>query len=406
MSAVNRQPASTASGLSPFTPCFDNVVEAVTQEVLAGRESARGGCAAHTTTLVFGLIWRNSQKHYKVCFAKQTTMANELGISVRTFRKHIRRLEELGYIVDTTPDLRNRSHCYRITEKGYALLEQTQKTHRQKLPEDSSVKVTDEETEESFKQQQDIPMTLQPETKGALYLFECLHEEYLAAGREPPAQFNSLAQKRLFEETEQRLNGTIALAIDRALATVQPLDLRSVVSYVRLWEPPEPEKAPKPKALTLVQEIVALQAALSDPDDPNDKPSPDELPAALPEKPPIPPPQTRPGPKPPPDSGPETKEEQLWPETLVWLVIHRGTIPSLFDDSYLANVTRTKTCTRYTVAVKDKQTADCLNRQWQRPVVHAPTALTSQPSPQIEVNFVAGAPHPALPIIPLSASRH
>lgn len=134
MSEVNRQPDSRVSGLPPFTPFFDNVVEAIAQAVLGDRESARGGCAAHTTALVFGLIWRNSQKRYKICFAKQTTMADQVGISVRTFRKHIRRLEELGYIEDTTPDLRNRPHCYRITEQGYALLEQTQKTHRQKLP--------------------------------------------------------------------------------------------------------------------------------------------------------------------------------------------------------------------------------------------------------------------------------
>lgn len=66
---------------------------------------------------VYGVVWRYCQMNDGVCNASIETLAEHTGLSTRTIMRHLERLEETGYIQDTTPDLRNRPHVYRDVGK-------------------------------------------------------------------------------------------------------------------------------------------------------------------------------------------------------------------------------------------------------------------------------------------------
>jgi len=69
-----------------------------------------------TTALVYGKIWLYSQTN-KVCCISIDRLSQELNISYNTVLKHIKILEEGGYIKDDTPELKNRYHIYSVTNK-------------------------------------------------------------------------------------------------------------------------------------------------------------------------------------------------------------------------------------------------------------------------------------------------
>ncbi len=68
--------------------------------------------------LVYGKIWRYNQMKDGVCRASQIRIAKELGISDDTVNDRLKRLEAAGYIVDKTPDLRNKPHLIYVTGKN------------------------------------------------------------------------------------------------------------------------------------------------------------------------------------------------------------------------------------------------------------------------------------------------
>lgn len=70
------------------------------------------------TAVVFGGMWRYCQMQNGVCQATLETIAERVGLSRQAVIEHIQKLEEAGYIEDTTPDLRNRPHTYRDTGKA------------------------------------------------------------------------------------------------------------------------------------------------------------------------------------------------------------------------------------------------------------------------------------------------
>src|SRR5690606_32860886 len=72
---------------------------------------------SHTTAVIWGKIWRFAQMDEGVCRASILRLAEELNLDPKTIAKHITTLEEDGYVVDTTPELRNRPHVYHHTEK-------------------------------------------------------------------------------------------------------------------------------------------------------------------------------------------------------------------------------------------------------------------------------------------------
>ena len=67
--------------------------------------------------LVYGQVWLFAQQRHKVCFASIETIANELHMSTRSVRRHLKSLRENGYLIDTTPNLRYKPHVYKISGK-------------------------------------------------------------------------------------------------------------------------------------------------------------------------------------------------------------------------------------------------------------------------------------------------
>lgn len=92
-------PASVTS--SGFTPCPDVLVKPY----------------GHTTALIWGKIWRYSQMYDGICRASVLRLANEMNLSANTIAKHIKMLEDNGYIIDMTPNVRNKPHEYVDTGK-------------------------------------------------------------------------------------------------------------------------------------------------------------------------------------------------------------------------------------------------------------------------------------------------
>ncbi len=87
--------------VSKFTPCPDVLVEKY----------------SHTTAMVWGKIWRYCQMEDGVCKAAIERLAKELNLSDVTIDKHIKLLEDDGYVKDETPDVRNKPHVYTDTGK-------------------------------------------------------------------------------------------------------------------------------------------------------------------------------------------------------------------------------------------------------------------------------------------------
>jgi DNA-binding MarR family transcriptional regulator len=87
--------------ISNFTPLFDSMIKS----------------HGLVTAAVFGRINRYSWK-YGYCTASIATIAKELGISGETVRKHIKVLIKDEYLVDATPELKNRPHRYSPTDKA------------------------------------------------------------------------------------------------------------------------------------------------------------------------------------------------------------------------------------------------------------------------------------------------
>ena len=87
--------------VNKFTPCPD---------VLINKYS-------HTAAIIWGKIWRYCQMADGVCNASILRLARELGLTDETVAKHIKSLEEGGYIKDMTPTLRHAPHTYIDTGK-------------------------------------------------------------------------------------------------------------------------------------------------------------------------------------------------------------------------------------------------------------------------------------------------
>lgn len=94
---VNRKPAKTIKEIW-FTPCFDFI------SVLYGGNVDR----------VLGKMWRYSEMSDGVCRASLDTIASELGIGKTTVKRIIPILEQSKMIIDTTPNMRNVPHVYKI----------------------------------------------------------------------------------------------------------------------------------------------------------------------------------------------------------------------------------------------------------------------------------------------------
>lgn len=95
------KPRQLPSILSGFTPAPDVLIKKF----------------GYVTALVWGKIWRYCQMSDGVCRAKLERMADELGMSERTIMRHADTLCGDGFLLDTTPELKNRPHIYADTGK-------------------------------------------------------------------------------------------------------------------------------------------------------------------------------------------------------------------------------------------------------------------------------------------------
>lgn len=95
------KPKELPSVLSGFTPAPDALIKKY----------------GYVTALIWGRVWRYCQYHDGVCRAKLETIARELNMSVRNVIRDIKELCKDGYLLDTTPNLRNRPHIYADTGK-------------------------------------------------------------------------------------------------------------------------------------------------------------------------------------------------------------------------------------------------------------------------------------------------
>lgn len=91
------EPKQIVTEISGFVPVFDVVLSHYKDPM---------------TALVFGRIWQYCGMIDGVCKAAIDRIADDLEISGATVMRHIEKLEEGGYVLDTTPDRRNRPHEY------------------------------------------------------------------------------------------------------------------------------------------------------------------------------------------------------------------------------------------------------------------------------------------------------
>ena len=66
---------------------------------------------------VYGRVWRYAQQKNKVCYASIDTIAENLRLSRSTVIRHLKTLKDAGYLIDLTPELRNKPHTYKLSGK-------------------------------------------------------------------------------------------------------------------------------------------------------------------------------------------------------------------------------------------------------------------------------------------------
>jgi len=67
--------------------------------------------------VVYGVVWRYCRMADGVCSASMDKIGRRAGVSGRTALRHIKALCDKGYLIDTTPGVRNRPHVYKDSGK-------------------------------------------------------------------------------------------------------------------------------------------------------------------------------------------------------------------------------------------------------------------------------------------------
>ena len=88
--------------LTGFTPVLDNLIQEYDL----------------VTAAIYGIVWRYAQMSDKICKAPLKKIGNRLDLSGKTAERHIKKLCVNGYLVDLTPDVRNKPHSYAVTGKA------------------------------------------------------------------------------------------------------------------------------------------------------------------------------------------------------------------------------------------------------------------------------------------------
>jgi len=91
------EPRRIVQEISGFYPLFEALLEKYRDEI---------------TPAVFGVVWRFCQMEDGVCKASLRTIAAILNVDDVTVMRRLKVLCEDEYLIDTTPDLKNRPHVY------------------------------------------------------------------------------------------------------------------------------------------------------------------------------------------------------------------------------------------------------------------------------------------------------
>lgn len=213
------------SEVTRFTPLIDSI----TQE------------HGVITAAVFGRIWRYCQGERGVCQASLERIGADLGIDRATVLRHATRLCELGYLEDTTPDLRNRPHTYRDTGQASIVINITVAQNNSGVAENNSgVAQNNTGVAESYLKKQVKKQEKKEEaeelafglTPAGQVLERELTSAYEAKGRRPPTKYKTpqmrdayqSAAAALGKEYEPLLKKGLArdrLALDRLLGWLE-----------------------------------------------------------------------------------------------------------------------------------------------------------------------------------------
>lgn len=91
------EPKQIITEVSGFVPVFDVVIKHFQDPI---------------TALVFGRIWQYCGMADGVCKASLDKIGKDLGMSAATIMRHADKLVNDEYIIDTTPNLKNKPHIY------------------------------------------------------------------------------------------------------------------------------------------------------------------------------------------------------------------------------------------------------------------------------------------------------
>jgi DNA-binding MarR family transcriptional regulator len=70
------------------------------------------------TAAIYGIVWRYAQMENRVCNASLKKIGERLDMSGKTAERHIKKLCDDGYLIDRTPNVRNKPHTYEVTGKA------------------------------------------------------------------------------------------------------------------------------------------------------------------------------------------------------------------------------------------------------------------------------------------------
>lgn len=184
--------------------------------------------------VVYGIVWRYCQMEDKVCTASRERIAEHANISSKTVERHLKELCKAGYLEDLTPEKRHRPHIYadsgKAKIKGLLMVEigktesptpdrgKTESpTEPIQLDSKSNLSKTESlirkpsyeshggQERSSARSADKKPNARLPDTDFSRMMFGRLQANARTIGRRGPGRFQSLEQKRKFDDAAAKL---------------------------------------------------------------------------------------------------------------------------------------------------------------------------------------------------------
>ena len=242
------------------------------------------------TAVVFGKVWRYCQMPKHRCYAAIPRLAKECGISVSSVQRRLKKLCELGYLKDTTPDLKNKPHIY-IDTGVIGLATQTVAGKMDEITQDAPgqadrvpgqrdracpVRVTDEDSSKDSIQEsidnapsgalstkeetpkKDRYAALRPTLECDHSLFSRFNAERREKGYGRCTKFTNATIRDKFRRAATRLDGNLDTAIEGAFEAGLG-SLPKIVAYVDRWKPGGYVKPGRNNKTSMTQNLEWLQ---------------------------------------------------------------------------------------------------------------------------------------------------